>query len=204
MRAYYDAELPTRTDPSTNSHRSVHLRDFVDTCRTWHLESVLEVGCGAGHDGRLIRAAGLAYTGVDLSAVGVGLCAGLSLHAVQASAINLPFRNRSFDAGWTMSTHMHLPGNDINVALTELGRVIRPGGLLEVGVWGADKLHTRIDDHGRYFRLRTDDQLQELLSGIGQVVAFETWDRFPDTDGHYQWARVQVGDEKEQPTDGNA
>jgi hypothetical protein len=35
-----------------------------------------------------------------------------------------------------MSTHMHLPGNDINVALTELGRVIRPGGLLEVGVWG--------------------------------------------------------------------
>jgi SAM-dependent methyltransferase len=98
------------------------------------LESVLEVGCGAGHDGRLIRA-GLAYTGVDLSAVGVGLCAGLSLHAVQASAINLPFRNRSFDAGWTMSTLMHLPGNDINVALNELGRVIRPGGLLEVGVW---------------------------------------------------------------------
>jgi SAM-dependent methyltransferase len=108
----------------------------------------------------------------------VGLCAGLSLHAVQASAINLPFRNRSFDAGWTISTLMHLPGNDINLALTELGRVIRPGGLLEVGVWGADELHTRIDDHGRYFRLRTDDQLQGLLSGIGQVVAFETWDRF--------------------------
>jgi hypothetical protein len=56
-----------------------------------------------------------------------------------------------------MSTLMHLPGNDINLALTELGRVIRLGGLLEFGVWGADKLHTRIDDHGRYFRLRTDD-----------------------------------------------
>jgi hypothetical protein len=60
------------------------------------------------------------------------------------------------------------------------------------------ELPTRTD------RLRTDDQLQELLSGIGQVVAFETWDRFPDTGGHYRWARVQVGDEKEQPTDGNA
>jgi hypothetical protein len=69
---------------------------------------------------------------------------------------------------------------------------------------GADELHSRIDDHGRYFRLRTDDQLQELLSGIGQVVAFETWDRSPDTGSHYQWARVQVSDEKEQPTDGNA
>lgn len=39
---------------------------------------------------------------------------------------------------------MHLPADDIKLALAELGRVIRPGGPLKVGVWGADELQTRI------------------------------------------------------------
>lgn len=200
MRVHYDSELPTRTQPPPTSDRSRRLREFIDECGTRQLQSILEVGCGAGHDGKVMRAAGLGYTGADLSAVGVELCARSSLHAVQASAVNLPLRSRSFDAGWTMSTLMHLPGDDIDLALAELGRVIRPGGLLEVGVWGADELHTRIDDHGRYFRHRTDDQLQQLLSRIGEVVAFETWEPFPDT-GHYQWARVLIAEEEDQPSE---
>lgn len=192
MRDYYDAELPTRVDPPPGSCRSLRLRDFVDACTTSGLQSVLEVGSGAGRDGRVIGAAGLGYTGVDLSAVGVRLCNGLGLRAVQASSTALPFKDQSFDAGWTMSTLMHLPGDDIELALAELGRVIRPGGLLEVGVWGSDELQTRIDDQGRYFRHRTDDQMRDLLAEIGEVVRFATWDHLAGA-GHYQWARVLVG-----------
>lgn len=189
MRDYYDAEVPTRADRPLGPHRSQHLETFVGVCRLRQLRAILEVGCGAGRDGTALRSAGLAYTGVDLSAAGVALCAGSGLPAVQASAVELPFRDGVFDGGWTMSTLMHLPGDDFELALAELARVIRPGGLLELGVWGADAPGIRIDDQGRYFRQRTDDRLRELLSRIGEVEAFETWDRFDDT-GHYQWARV--------------
>lgn len=102
-----------------------------------------------------------------------------------------------------MSTLTHLSSDDMSLALVELRRVIRPGCLLEVKVWGADDSQTWIDGHGRCFRHRTDDQLQQLLSKIGEVLKFATWARFPDT-GHYQWARVLVGAGKWQPTDANA
>lgn len=191
MRDYYDAELRSRADRPLTSERGTHLSDFVTECRARYLSSVIEVGCGAGRDGQTMVTHDFDYTGIDLSAVGVEVCQGFGLSAVQASAIDLPFSDRSFDAGWTMSTLMHLPGDDIKLALAELARVIRPGGLLEIGVWGADEPRVRIDDDGRYFRSRTDHQLRELLSAIGDVEAFETWSRFADT-GHYQWARVKI------------
>ena len=191
MRAFYDNELPTRAGLAAGSPRRLRLERFVAACVAERLHAVLEVGSGAGHDGRLISAAGLGYTGVDLSAVGVDLCRAQGLDAVQASAIALPFKDGSFDAGWTMSTLMHLPGDGIEHALRELRRVIRPGGLLEVGVWGADSDGARIDDRGRYFRQRTDRHLQQLVAEVGDLLAFETWD-YQLGGGHYQWARVAV------------
>jgi SAM-dependent methyltransferase len=191
MRIYYDAELPTRTGLTAGSPRWLHLERFIDACAAENLITVLEVGSGAGHDGILLGAAGLGYTGVDLSAVGTELCRGQGLQAVQASATALPFKDGSFDAVWTMSTLMHLPGEGMEEALREIHRVMRPAGLLEVGVWGADTDGVRIDDRDRYFRQRTDRRLKELVSDIGRLVAFETWDYLPGG-GHYQWAQVRV------------
>ena len=191
LRAFYDGELPSRTGPVAGSPRRRHLERFIAACATRTSGVVLEVGSGAGHDGGLLHAAGLGYTGVDLSAVGAGLCRARGLDAVQASATALPFRDRSFDAAWTMSTLMHLPGAGMEQALGEIRRVLRPGGLLEVGVWGAAVDGTRTDERGRFFRQRTDRDLQELLAGFGELVAFETWDHRPGG-GHYQWARLVV------------
>lgn len=136
--------------------------------------------------------AGLAYAGMDLSSTGVAICRRLGLDAVQASATGLPFADDSFDAGWSMSTLMHLPGDGMERALAELRRVVVRGGLLEIGVWGKDVDGDRVDPGGRYFRHRTDDELRRLLAATGEVLAFETWDHLDDG-AHYQWARVRVG-----------
>lgn len=90
-----------------------------------------------------------------------------------------------------MSTLMHLPGEGMEEALREIRRVMRPAGLLEVGVWGADTDGARIDGRGRYFRQRTDRRLKELVTDIGRLMAFETWDYLPGG-GHYQWAQVSA------------
>jgi SAM-dependent methyltransferase len=191
LRAYYDREMGKRARRPLGEEREAHLTEFVRLCRGEGLASVVEVGCGAGRDGKVLAAAGLAYRGLDLSPAAVAICRELGLDAREGSALDLPFGDDEFDAGWSMSTLMHLPGDGLATALAELKRVVRPGGLLEVGVWGGDADGEWTDEHGRYFRSRTDDGLCSLLAEVGEVVAFETWSRFDDG-GHYQWARVVV------------
>ena len=191
LRAYYDREMVERALRPLAGEREAHLAEFVRLCRSEGLASVVEVGCGAGRDGKVLSASGLAYRGLDLSAAAVAICRELGLDAREGSALDLPFAEDEFDAGWSMSTLMHLPGDGLTTALAELRRVLRPGGLLEVGVWGGDEDREWTDEHGRYFRSRTDDGLRSLLAEVGEVVAFDTWSRFDDG-GHYQWARVVV------------
>lgn len=193
MQAFYDEELPRRNGVTVGSPRRAHLEQFVETCRSRGLRAALEVGAGGGHDGAVIQMAGFGYTGVDLSSVGVRLCRTRGLDGVQASATALPFAADSFDAAWSMSVLMHLPGEDMLVALRELHRVVRPGGLVEVGVWGADADGVFVDDAGRYFRYRTDGRMAEMLGQIGALVAFETWDHLKGGP-HYQWGRMVVSE----------
>jgi ubiquinone/menaquinone biosynthesis C-methylase UbiE len=91
-----------------------------------------------------------------------------------ASATELPFPDDAFDAGWTMSTLMHLPGDDAETALAELVRVIRAGGLLEVGVLGAATTGVHHDEHGRLFNHRDDDTWRHLLGSYGHLEAYDT------------------------------
>jgi len=191
LRSFYARELRDRASRPLGEYRERHLRAFIDMCLVEGRQRVLEVGCGAGRDGSVMAAAGLQYTGVDLSPVGVDICRDLGLDAHEASAVELPFPSSSYDAGWSMSTLMHLPDPGMELALAELRRVICPGGLLDVGVWGKTQDGEWIDSHGRYFRQRTDEGLQRLLGTVGQVVAWDTWHWFDDG-GHYQWGRVRL------------
>jgi SAM-dependent methyltransferase len=193
LRRYYDTELEERVSRPLGADRERHLHDFVGRCTAEGRPRVLEVGCGAGRDGRVMADAGLEYVGVDLSVTGATICQRLGLRAAEASAIALPFATDSFDAAWSMSTLMHLRGDGMRRALVELERVVVPGGLVEIGVWGTDVDGERTDEHGRYFRHRTGDDLQALLATVGTIVSFETWDYLDDDGAHYQWAQLRVG-----------
>lgn len=189
--AYYSKQVAERATRPLGVKRKTHLDEFIALCSEKRLRSVVEVGCGVGRDGKAMASSGLVYKGVDLTPAAVAMCRDIDLDVDVASAVALPFADNAFDAGWCMSTLMHLRGDDIGTALTELRRVIRVGGVLEVGVWGADEHREWTDEHDRYFQSRTDADLREILSAVGTVTAFETWDRFHDG-GHYQWARLVI------------
>jgi SAM-dependent methyltransferase len=190
-RQYYDSELRTRLHRPVGEERSNHLDWFIQTCDEEQLSTVIEVGSGAGRDGVRLQGGGLTYTGVDLSEVGVAICREHGLDTVAAPATALPFDDNSFDAGWTMSTLMHLPTDEFTTALGELHRVLRPGGLLAVGLWGSTYPETRVDDHGRLFQRQTDGQIRIALSALGWLIEFDTWDWFDDG-GHYQWSAIKI------------
>lgn len=119
------------------------------------------------------------------------------LDARVASVLELPFEDRTFEAGWTMSTLLHIADEDLDDALAEIVRVLRPGAPLGIGLWGDEVGGERVwqDDSGfgpgRFFSIRTDDAMQEALARHGAVEQWLSW-RDGDSPMHYQWAVLRT------------
>jgi SAM-dependent methyltransferase len=193
---YYSNEIQARTDRALPEPRVTRRTAYLQQLRDEDRHAVIELGCGPGRDGQAIADAGFAYTGVDLSPASVEACRSLGLDARVASVLELPFDDGRFDAGWTMSTLLHVADEDLDEALAEIVRVLRPGAPLAIGLWGsADGREEVWEDGqgygaGRFFSIRTDDALRTALQRYGVVEEWLTWD-----DGramHYQWAVLRV------------
>ena len=93
---------------------------------------VLEIGCGLGTDGAQFAKAGADYTGVDLTDAAIELARkrfelfGLKGEFRVADAENLEFPNDSFDVVYSHGVLHHTP--DINAAVQEIHRILKPGG----------------------------------------------------------------------------
>ncbi|HUS21357.1 MAG TPA: hypothetical protein VMZ66_05005, partial [Aeromicrobium sp.] len=78
----------------------------------------------------------------------------------------------------------------------ELSRVLKPGGVAAIGVWGGRDVedYSREDQVAgrtpRLFCRRSDERWRSMLGAIGSVEVFETW-RDDDHDFYYQWATVR-------------
>jgi SAM-dependent methyltransferase len=126
---------------------------------------VLEVGVGTGRIAKPLLALGVNVTGLDLSAsmlrqLQVTLPAGSAIPAlVLADANHLPLTGHAFDA--VISVHMFQLLADWRMALSEVRRVLRPGGVLLNGYeWRPP------DSPGA----RLMDRWRELLQAAGQTA----------------------------------
>src|SRR5205085_10626994 len=96
---------------------------------------VLEIGLGQGADGEQIVRRGGIYSGVDLTDESVKRVKmrfelkGLSYDRIeQASALELPFGDDSFDIVFSHGVLHHIP--EIKPAQREIARVLKPDGRL--------------------------------------------------------------------------
>ncbi|MEU4360708.1 class I SAM-dependent methyltransferase [Promicromonospora sp. NPDC023987] len=197
--AYYDAEAADRAHRPIPPWRTAAQEEFLAVLAAERRRAVLEVGCGPGRDGAAIAAAGLEYTGTDLSPGMVEVARAAGLDARVASATDLPFGDHTFDAAWSMSTLMHLDDAELDAALTEITRVLVPGGLFAVGMWGALELTVGPqaepgEEYGppRYFHRRTDQMVHERLGEHGTVESWWTRPSRPGSNHRYQYAVVRT------------
>jgi SAM-dependent methyltransferase len=95
----------------------------------------LDLGCGEGHNTRLLAARGARVVGLDISEVFVDAARTVpdgGVRYVVADGTTLPFAPASFDAATAFMSLMDVA--DPEGVLGELGRVVRPGGLLQFSV----------------------------------------------------------------------
>ena len=92
---------------------------------------ILEAGCGTGLIMERVRSRGSTHLfGIDLSAGMLGMARQRGGRVVQASVTALPFSDASFDVACSFKVLAHVP--DIRKALSEMARVVRPGGTIVV------------------------------------------------------------------------
>jgi ubiquinone/menaquinone biosynthesis C-methylase UbiE len=105
-------------------------------------KAVLEVGCGTGlilhRTARFARHA----IGIDLSGSMLRKAQQRGLHVVQASATALPLPAASVDVAYSFKVLAHIP--DIQGALREMARVVRPGGWVLAEFYNARSLRRLI------------------------------------------------------------
>jgi ubiquinone/menaquinone biosynthesis C-methylase UbiE len=109
---------------------------------------VLDVGCGNGYVLSCYVRAGARAFGVDLTRTAVELArtrfglSGLTGTFLQADAERLPCAAESFDLVTSMGVLHHTP--DIERAVREIRRVLRPGGEILLMLYHRNSLHYRL------------------------------------------------------------
>lgn len=137
---------------------------------------VVDLACGSG----LITRVLLSQLGPNGSIVGIDLCPGMLAHAKstvqdarvawhEAEATDLPLADETVDI---VCCHQGLQFfSDQHAAVREIHRVLRPGGRVVIGVWGA---------------LGDNPEVAAMASAIGEFLGQDVGDamtgpcRFPD------------------------
>ncbi|MEM9049858.1 MAG: class I SAM-dependent methyltransferase [Pseudomonadota bacterium] len=91
-------------------------------------KTALDIGCGEGQLTRLAKAAGIATTGLDLSAALLTVARARDGEGayVRGDAAALPFRDASFDLALSCVALLDIPA--FENAIFEMARILRPGG----------------------------------------------------------------------------
>jgi ubiquinone/menaquinone biosynthesis C-methylase UbiE len=132
--------------------------------------SGLDIGCGEGHNTRMLARQGARMTAVDISEVFIGHALeleqdeplGIDYHV--ASAVRLPFLDLAFDFATGFMSFMDIPETD--AVVSEVYRVLKPGGFLQFSICHPcfDTPHRRNlrDETGRTYAIEVGDYFRNL------------------------------------------
>jgi SAM-dependent methyltransferase len=136
---------------------------------------VIDLGCGFGRDSLAFRARGAKPVCVDASVAMARSAAAFGLLTVQADFSRLPFLDEAFDCAWAYCSFVHIRKSELSVALAELRRVLKPGGIVGLGMLdGNGEGYRPIDAAGLFRRWFSRYRLREVidaLAGNGLAVS---------------------------------
>ena len=87
------------------------------------------------------------------------------------------FPDGHFDGLFAQNCLLHVPKRDLTRVLQAIRRVVRPGGLLFLSVYGGQDFEGVWEDDGyepkRFYAFYKDDELRSILERYFQILSFE-------------------------------
>lgn len=196
LRQSYDRNAGKRATHPLPEWRVEVRERWITTVLAAGARSVVDLGAGTGTDARAFAEAGLVVTALDLSPEHVAFARDNGLDAVVGDLVATGLPDDAFHAAWSASAFMHLGEGEFEDALGEVTRVVAPGGLVCLGLWGGvdfDEVWEE-DFHvpPRRFIHRSDDRLIELVGAVLDITSFWTDQTGFRPEIHYQWIEAQV------------
>lgn len=214
---------PGKIDPvvafmigATNGNLYNHLIGKLDSYPIPHLrlppgngQTFLDVGCNWGRWSIAAAQKGYGVVGIDpqlgavMAARRVSRQLGLANRYVVADARYLPFAARSFDKVFSYSVLQHLSKEDVETAVSEVARVLKPEGVSLVQMptpFGARTLYNQARrrfraPYGFEVRFWTIPSLRRLFSRIGKTrITVDCYfgTGIQESDRHMMPARLKV------------
>lgn len=140
--------------------------------------SGLDIGCGEGHNTRLVAKRGSKMTGVDISANFIQharqqeatLQMGIDYYVANATA--LPFKPTHFDFAISTMSFMDMPNHER--ALAEAYRVLKPGAFLQFSIshpcFATPRWKWVRDESGKRVALECGDYFRQLEGDVDEWI----------------------------------
>jgi SAM-dependent methyltransferase len=179
LRASYDGGAAKRDGRPKQWFKVEERHAFLDRLQAIDARRLLEIGAGTGEDSVFFADAGLDVVAVDLSPANVARCRAKGLTAYARDFLNLGFDPESFDAVYAMNCLLHVPNADLPEVLRAVRTVLKPGGLLFIGLWGNESSSEgplEDDDLAppRFVAFRSDAEIFRYATGVFDLVDFHT------------------------------
>ena len=176
LSSAYNKQAKHRDSQIAQKWKITEREFFLHTLLKEKKQRLLEVGAGPGKDSLYFHNAGLDVHSTDLCAEMVHLCQNKGLTADVMSFDDLEFPNDSFEAIWALNCLLHVPKSNLAEVLLEIRRVLQPGGLFYLGVYGGvnhEGIWERDFHHPkRYFSFYDNEALKKAVSSVFTLEAF--------------------------------
>ena len=163
----YDAE----TRDFWEKFPATTVREFVSRL---HGKDVLNLGSGPGRDSLILREQGLSVTCIDGSKEMVEMTSRLGFKSIQADLRDLDLAEL-YDGIWAYSSLIHLTYDESKELLEKIHNLLRPGGILFLGLIEGKGYETRNvanSSYTRYFEYYDENKVESLLHGTGMKIVY--------------------------------
>ena len=177
LRDIYDEAVEKRERKSPPVWENEQRDAFLHLLQRENKRSLLEVGTATGVDAVHFQTNGLDVVCTDLSEEMVRRCREKGLAAHVMDVCDLTFPPASFDAVFAQNCLIHVPKAEWPQCLAGIARVLKPGGLFYLALYGGQEFEGVWDGDSwgrkRFFSFHTDAGLRRFAEEVFDVHSFE-------------------------------